>query len=105
MNATIIGTKDKTQSYTKQTPGDDFIPLAIEIYGCFHLCFDSFFISCLHANIACYQETCLIPSMFISHYRQQMSIALKCVQVIMIFQQALTFTHNLFIYIHIVKYY
>jgi hypothetical protein len=38
--------KEKTQSYAKQTPSDDFIPLAIEIYGCFHSHFDSLLIIC-----------------------------------------------------------
>jgi hypothetical protein len=38
--------QEKTQSYVKQTLGDDFIPFAIETYGCFHFHFDSFFIAC-----------------------------------------------------------
>jgi hypothetical protein len=37
--------QEKTQSYVKQTLGDDFIPFAIETYGCFHFHFDSFFIA------------------------------------------------------------
>jgi hypothetical protein len=36
MHATIIAAQNKAQSYTEQTPGDDFIPFAIETYGCFH---------------------------------------------------------------------
>jgi hypothetical protein len=51
-HAAIVVVQDKTRCYTKRTPWDDFIPLAIKTYGCFHLCFDSFFISCIHANIS-----------------------------------------------------
>ncbi len=61
----IVATQDKAQSYTPQVPGDDFIPLAIETYDCLHPRFDSFFTSCLHANIACHQQTSLVPSMLI----------------------------------------
>jgi hypothetical protein len=32
--------------------------------------------------------------MFIFHYRQQMSLALRCAQTIAIFQQVATFSHN-----------
>jgi hypothetical protein len=42
----MMVTQEKTQSYVKQTLGDDFIPLAIETYGCFHSCFDSFLTTC-----------------------------------------------------------
>jgi hypothetical protein len=37
--------QEKTQSYVEQMLGDDFIPFAIETYGCFHFHFDSFFIA------------------------------------------------------------
>ncbi len=47
--------QDKARSYTKQTPGNDFIPLAIKTYNCLHLYFDSFLTSCVHANIARHQ--------------------------------------------------
>jgi hypothetical protein len=66
-HVTIVAAQKNTQSYTKQTPWNDFIPLAIKTYGCFHLRFDSFFISCVHANIACHQQTSMVPSMFISY--------------------------------------
>ncbi len=49
--ATIV-VQDKTRSYIERALGDDFIPLAIEAYGCFHPCIDSFLISCVHASIA-----------------------------------------------------
>ncbi len=32
--ATIVAVQDKAQSYTKQTPKDDFIPLVIKTYNC-----------------------------------------------------------------------
>ncbi len=76
-HATTIAIQNKAQFYTKQTLGDDFIPLAIKTYGCFHPCFDSFFISCVHANIICYQQISLVPSMFIFYYKQQLSIAFQ----------------------------
>jgi len=34
------------QSYVERTSSDDFIFFAIEKYGCFHSCFDSFFTAC-----------------------------------------------------------
>ncbi len=76
VHATIVVTQDKTQSYTERMPRDDFIPLAIETYGCLHPRFDSFLIICVHAYVACHQQTSLIPSMLISHYKQQVLIAL-----------------------------
>jgi len=42
---------EKTQSYTEQTLGDDFIPLVIEMYGCFHSRFDSFMVVCAQTII------------------------------------------------------
>jgi hypothetical protein len=44
------------------------------MYGCFHFCFDLFFIACAHINIAHHQRSSLIPLMFISHYWQRVSI-------------------------------
>jgi hypothetical protein len=38
----MMDTQEKTRSYTKQTLDDDFIPLAIKTYECFHSCFNSF---------------------------------------------------------------
>jgi hypothetical protein len=35
-------TQKKTQSYTECALGDNFIPLVIKTYGCFHSCFNSF---------------------------------------------------------------
>jgi hypothetical protein len=44
-HVTTMVTQEKTQSYVERTLGDDFIPFAIETYGCFHFHFDSFFIA------------------------------------------------------------
>jgi intracellular septation protein A len=52
MNVAIIVVQNKARSYTERVLGDDFIPLAIETYDCIHFHFDSFFIFCVHANIA-----------------------------------------------------
>ncbi len=63
----IAVAQDKAQSYTKQVSKNDFIPFAIETYGCLHPCFDSFVTSCIHAYTIRHQQTSLVPSMFISH--------------------------------------
>jgi hypothetical protein len=34
--------QEKTCSYTKRALGNNFIPLVVETYGCFHPHFDSF---------------------------------------------------------------
>jgi hypothetical protein len=52
---TMMVVQKKTQSYVKQTLGDDFIPFAIETYGCVHFCFDSFLTACAQTTIACHQ--------------------------------------------------
>jgi len=75
-------------------PKDDFIPLAIETYGCFHLCFESFLTSCVHACIACHQQSSSLPLMLIFHYRQQMSITLQRAQAITILQQVSMLNHS-----------
>jgi hypothetical protein len=46
--------QDKAWSYTKWMSRNDFIPLAIETYDCFHPCFNYFLSSCVHASIACH---------------------------------------------------
>jgi len=43
---------EKTRSYTEQAPSNDFIPLAIETYGCFHFHFYSYLIVCAHTIMA-----------------------------------------------------
>jgi hypothetical protein len=78
-------------------PGNDFIPLAIETYSCFHPRFDSILSSCVHATITCHQQTFSIPWMLISYFRQWVSIALQCAQTIVILQKATTFSHSFFI--------
>ncbi len=50
----VIVVVHKARSYTEQMIKDDFIPLALETYDCFHPCFDSFSISCVHASITCH---------------------------------------------------
>jgi hypothetical protein len=70
--------------------GDDFIPFAIETYGCFHSRFDSFFIAFAQTTIACHQRSSLIPLILIAYYQQHMSITLQHAHAIMIFQQAIT---------------
>jgi hypothetical protein len=71
------------QTNTKQW----LIPLVIEMYGCFHFHFDSLLIACAQTIIARHQRSSLVPSMFICHYWQCVSIALQRVQAIMILQQ------------------
>jgi hypothetical protein len=95
-HATMMVVQKKKQSYVKQTlvkrtSGNDFILLAIEMFGCFHFHFDSFFTTCVQTTIARRQRSFLIPLMLVSYYQQHMSIALQCVQAITIFQRATIF--------------
>ncbi len=41
----MMAIQEKTRSHVKRAPCDDFIPLAIETYGCLHFCFDLFLIA------------------------------------------------------------
>jgi hypothetical protein len=68
-HAMIVVVQDKARSYPKQTSRNDFIPLAIKTYNCHHPHFDSFLTSCVHACIIHHQQTSLVPSMFIFHYK------------------------------------
>jgi hypothetical protein len=88
-----IVTQDKALSYIQQVLGNHFIPYAIETYSCFHLHFDSFLTSYVHASITHHQQTSLIPIMLICH-KQQSLIALQHVQPIAILQWATTYNHN-----------
>jgi hypothetical protein len=54
MHAMTIVIQEKTRSYTKCALGDDFIPLSIDTYDCFHSCFNSFFISYVQVIVACH---------------------------------------------------
>ncbi len=60
--------EEKTRSYAERAQGDDFIPLDIETYECFHSYFDSFFIVCAQTIIARHQQSSLFPLMLISYY-------------------------------------
>jgi len=44
-HATTMAGHEKTRFYVELALGDDFIPLTIEMYGCFHFRFDSFLIA------------------------------------------------------------
>jgi hypothetical protein len=56
----------------------------LETYDYLHFHFNSFFIFNVHASIAHYQQTSLVPSMFIFYYRQQVLITLQSAQVMVI---------------------
>jgi len=60
-HATIVA-QEKTQSYTKRALGDNFIPLVIKTYGCFHSCFNSFFTTCVQTTITFHQKNSLVPT-------------------------------------------
>jgi len=62
------GRSKNAQSYAMRTPSDDFTPLVIEIYGCFHFRFDSFLTTCAYTIIVCHQWSFLIPMVFISYF-------------------------------------
>jgi hypothetical protein len=44
-HAMMMVIHENTRSYVEWTLSDDFIPFAIETYGCFHYFFDSFLIT------------------------------------------------------------
>jgi hypothetical protein len=81
-HAMMMLVEENTRLYVKRTSCDNFIPLAIEIFGCFHFCFDLFFITCAHITIACHQRSSLVPLMLVSYYQQCMSITLQNAQAI-----------------------
>jgi hypothetical protein len=62
-HASTIITLDKTWSYVKHTLKNNFIPLAIDIYGCLHYHFNSFLTTWAKATIAHHQRSSLIPRM------------------------------------------
>jgi hypothetical protein len=47
----MMVTHEKTWSYAKWVPRDDFIPLVIDKYECFHSHFDSLLIVCAQTTI------------------------------------------------------
>ncbi len=72
LHATIVATKYKARSYSKWTPGDDFIPFAIETPSS-----NFYFLTfCVHVNIIRHWQTSFVPSMLISYYKQRVSITL-----------------------------
>jgi hypothetical protein len=81
----MMAIQKKTQSYTERILGDEFNPLVIETYGCFHFYFDSFFITCAQTTIVCQSMIFFNPFNVIFYYQQCVSIALQHAQAIMIF--------------------
>ncbi len=67
--------QEKTQSYSKRTPYDDFIPVAIETYGCFHFRFNSFLISFAHTIVTRHQTYFFNP--FDAHF----PLLIRCVHI------------------------
>jgi hypothetical protein len=55
VHAATIVAQNRAWSYKEQVLEDDSIPIAIETYGCLHLCFDSFLTSCVHVYIVRHQ--------------------------------------------------
>jgi hypothetical protein len=51
MHATRVVIQEKTQSNMEHALGNDFIPLAIDIYGCLHSCLSLFSIYCVQAIV------------------------------------------------------
>jgi hypothetical protein len=68
-HAMMMVVQEKTQSYVERALGDDFIPLTIETYGCFHFCFGSFLTTCTHTTITHHHWSSLVPSMLVYYYR------------------------------------
>ncbi len=46
----------KTWSYAKRALGNDFTPLVVEMYECFHFHFDSFLTICAQTIIMCHHN-------------------------------------------------
>jgi hypothetical protein len=88
LHAMIVATQEKTCSYMKHALGIYFIPLAIKTYGCLHTHFVSFFTTSVQAIVTCHQQSSLVPMMFISYYRQHVSIALQRAHAIAILKCA-----------------
>jgi hypothetical protein len=65
----MMVTQEKTRSYDEKAEGNDFIPLAIEMYGCFYFRFDSFLTTCAHTIIVHHQRSSLVRSMLDSYYQ------------------------------------
>jgi hypothetical protein len=80
----MMTTQEKTQSYIERIPSNDFIPLAMETYGCLYFCFDSLFIACAHTTITRYQRSSLVPSMLVFYYQQHVFATLQNAQTITI---------------------
>jgi hypothetical protein len=70
-HAMMMTAQKKTCSYIEQTPSDDFIPLAIETYGCLHFHFHLFLTACAETTIARHQQSPLVPSMLVFYYGQR----------------------------------
>jgi hypothetical protein len=79
-NAMMMVVQEMTQSYVERAPSDNFIPFAIEMYGCFH----SFLTAYAHTIIVHHQWFYLVPLMFVFYYQLHMPITLQCAQAIVI---------------------
>jgi hypothetical protein len=101
-HATMMVGQKKRWSDVEWTPSDDFIPLSIVKYGCFHFSFHPFFITCAQTTAALHQWS-LVPSMFVSYYQQHVSIALQCAQAIMILLPAFTLGQGFSLLPHIMS--
>jgi len=72
----IMVVQEKTWSYAEHTLRNDFNPLAIEMYECYHYCFNSLLTNCAQTIIICHQQSSLIPLILISYYWQHVPIML-----------------------------
>ncbi len=81
----MMATQEKTQSCAERILGDDFNPLVIETYGCFHFCFDSFFIASAQTTIMCQSMVFFNPFNVFFYYQQCVSISLQHAEAIVIF--------------------
>jgi hypothetical protein len=93
-HGTIVVVQDKSWPYIDRMLGIDFIPLVIGTYSCLHHCIDSSLNFGVHVSITCHQQTSLVPSMFISYYKQWVLIAFHHAQTITILQRVATLSHN-----------
>ncbi len=65
----IMVVQEKTRSYNERALDNDSIPLVIEMCGCLHSCFDSFFTTCAQTTIERHHRFSIVPLMLVSYYQ------------------------------------
>ncbi|KAL3682484.1 hypothetical protein R1sor_000506 [Riccia sorocarpa] len=88
----MLAAQAKVRDYADRDPSDDFIPLALETYGCLHPRFDAFIVQCAHDMLSRSSHIPLPPSLLITSYRQRIAVALQRSHALAILQRATAVT-------------